>query len=73
MVSKSSLAAARFVGLVPTRSMYWYINPISSGVNARSRGSNRAMLVGRTSSAGFSTFCPRSVAQRNTSITISRT
>src|SRR5690625_2166361 len=27
IVSNNSLAAARFVGLVPTRSMYWYISP----------------------------------------------
>ncbi len=64
MVSNSSLAAARIDGVVPMRSMHWYIRPISSGVSARSRGSNLAMLVGRTNSAGFSTFWPRSMAQR---------
>lgn len=56
IVSNSSLAAARMEGVVPMRSMYWYIKPISSGVSAQSRGSNLAMVVGRTKSAGFSTF-----------------
>ena len=72
IVSNSSLAAARIEGVVPIRSMYWYIKPISSGVSARSRGSNLAIVDGRTKSAGFSTFCPRSIAQRKTCIIISR-
>ncbi|MNE90701.1 hypothetical protein D3C80_1882440 [compost metagenome] len=72
MVSNSSLAAALTEEAVPMRSMYWYINAISSGPKARSRGSNLAMLAGRTRSAGFSTFWPRSIAHRNTCITISR-
>ena len=72
IVSNSNLAAARIEGVVPMRSMYWYIKPISSGVSARSRGSNFAIVDGRTRSAGFSTFWPRSIAQRKTCITISR-
>jgi hypothetical protein len=56
IVNSKSLTAALIDGVVPTRSMYRYIRPISIGVNALSRGSNFAMLAGRTRSAGFSTF-----------------
>ena len=41
-----------------------YISRISAGDKVRSSGSNLAMLVGLTRSVGFSTFYPRSMAQR---------
>lgn len=51
---------------------YWYMILISSGVRVRSVGPNLAMLASLTRSAGFSTFWPRSVAQRYTVYNLTR-
>src|SRR5690625_464464 len=44
IVSNNSFAAARFVGLVPTSSMYWYISPLTSCITASYCGTTYTCL-----------------------------